>query len=82
MEIICDTWFDDTSIQLENHERELLWFLTVTCSCCPYLYFGSPIMRVTYFNALFLTFDNEFSGILYSLFGGRQTIFLQYLLLV
>ena len=22
----------------------LLWFLTVTCSCCPYLYFGSPIM--------------------------------------
>ena len=19
----------------------LLWFLTVTCSCCPYLYFGS-----------------------------------------
>ena len=28
----------------------LLWFLTVTCSCCPYLYFGSPIMLVTYFN--------------------------------
>ena len=23
---------------------------------------------------LFLTFDNEFSGIMYSLFGGRQTI--------
>ena len=22
----------------------LLWFLTITCSCCPYLYFGSPIM--------------------------------------
>ena len=22
----------------------LLWFLTVTCSCCPYLYFGSAIM--------------------------------------
>ena len=21
----------------------LLWFLTVTCSCCPYLYFGSAI---------------------------------------
>ena len=21
----------------------LLWFLTVTCSCCPYLYFGLPI---------------------------------------
>ena len=27
----------------------LLWFLTVTCSCCPYLYFGSAIMLVTYF---------------------------------
>ena len=27
----------------------LLWFLTVTCSCCPYLCFGSPIMLVTYF---------------------------------
>ena len=22
----------------------LLWFLTVTCSCCPYLYLGSPLM--------------------------------------
>ena len=28
----------------------LLWFLTVTCSCCPYLFFGSPIMWVTYFS--------------------------------
>ena len=28
----------------------LLWFLTVTCSCCPYLYFGSAIMLVTYFD--------------------------------
>ena len=27
----------------------LLWFLTVTCSCCPYLYFGSAIMLVAYF---------------------------------
>ena len=26
-----------------------LWFLTVTCSCCPYLYFGSAIMLVTYY---------------------------------
>ena len=25
---------------------------------------------------LFLSFDNEFSGIMYSLFGGRQNIFL------
>ena len=24
----------------------LLWFLTVTCSCCPYLHFGSPIILV------------------------------------
>ena len=28
----------------------MLWFLTVTCSCCPYLYVGSPIMLVTYFS--------------------------------
>ena len=28
----------------------LLWFLTVTSSCCPYLYFGSAIMLVTYFS--------------------------------
>ena len=28
----------------------LLWFLTVTCSCCPYLSFGSPIMLVTHFS--------------------------------
>ena len=27
----------------------LLWFLHVTCSCCPYLYFGSAIMLMTYF---------------------------------
>ena len=27
-------------------------------------------------NVLFLTFDSEFSGIMYSLFRGRQTIFL------
>ena len=27
-------------------------------------------------NVLFLTSDNDFSGIMYSLFGGRQTIFL------
>ena len=25
-----------------------LWFLTVTCSSCPYLYFGSAIMLVTF----------------------------------
>ena len=27
----------------------LLWFLTVTCSCCPYLYFDSAIMLMIYF---------------------------------
>ena len=27
----------------------LLCFLTVICSCCPYFYFGSAIMLVTYF---------------------------------
>ena len=27
----------------------LLWFLTVTCSCSLYLYFGSAIMLVIYF---------------------------------
>ena len=31
------------------HDTEL-WFLTVTCSYCPYLYFGSAIMLVTYFS--------------------------------
>ena len=25
-----------------------MWFLTVTCSCCPYLYYGSAIMFVIY----------------------------------
>ena len=30
----------------------VLWFLTVPCSCCPYLYFGSAIMLVTYFSKL------------------------------
>ena len=27
----------------------LLGFLAIACSCCPYLYFGSSIMLVTYF---------------------------------
>ena len=27
----------------------LLWFLTVTCSCCAYLFYGSAIMLMTYF---------------------------------
>ena len=43
----------DLSPQYFNIDRSnavlLLWFLTVTCSCCPYLYFGSAIMLETYF---------------------------------
>ena len=39
--------------RLEEVDRSkavlLLWFLTVTCSCCAYLYFGSAIMLVTHF---------------------------------
>ena len=31
----------------------LLWFLTVTWSCCPYLYFGSAIMLKTYFSKFY-----------------------------
>ena len=41
-------------VQYFNTDRSkavlLLWFLTVTCSCCPYLNFGSAIMLVTYFS--------------------------------
>ena len=39
----------------------LLWFLTVTCSCCPYLYFGSPIVWVTYL-ARFRSLNDHLSG--------------------
>ena len=34
----------------------LLWFLTVTCSCFSYLYFGSPIMWVAYLGSWMNTF--------------------------
>ena len=33
----------------------LLWFFTVTCSCCPYLYFGSPVIWVTYLKSWMTT---------------------------
>ena len=33
----------------------LLYCLTVTCSCYPYLYFGSPIMWVTYLSSWMTT---------------------------
>ena len=32
----------------------LLWFLICTCSSCPYLYFGSPVMLVTYFSKFYV----------------------------
>ena len=38
---------DAFDINLVVHHID--YFLTVTCSCCPYLYFGSVIMLVTYF---------------------------------
>ena len=44
--------FSPFSIMITSLGEEragLLWILTVTCSCCPYLYFGSAIMLVTYF---------------------------------
>ena len=41
-------WFKPPPAQYFNTDRSravlLLWFLTATSSCCPYLYFGSPIM--------------------------------------
>ena len=40
---------DPDSLPDRSKALLLLWFLTVTCSCCPYLYFGSAIMLVTYF---------------------------------
>ena len=49
-------WFKPPPPQYFNTDRSkavlLLWFLTVTCSCCPYFYFGSPIMLVTYFSKM------------------------------
>ena len=38
----------------------LLWFLTVTCSCCPCLYFSSAIMLVTYFVNFRYLNDHQF----------------------
>ena len=39
----------------------LLWFLTVTSSCCLYLYCGSAIMLVTYF-VIFRQLNDHLSG--------------------
>ena len=38
----------------------LLWFLTVSCSCCPYLYFVSAIMLGRYFVTFRLLNDHLF----------------------
>ena len=42
----------------------ILWFLTVTCSCCLYLYFGSAIMLVTH---VFSYFPFGFEGRIWDL---------------
>ena len=40
----------DSKTQIfRSFSRSVLCKLTVTCSCCPYLYFGSAIMLVTHF---------------------------------
>ena len=41
---------DDPEKPTELFFMQTVWFLTVTCSCCLYLYFGLPIMLVTYFS--------------------------------
>ena len=38
------TNFSSDCLNANSKSVLLLWFLTVTCSCCPYLLFGSPIM--------------------------------------
>ena len=49
-----DPVYPDLAPRYLNTDRSkavlLLWFLTVTCSCCPYLYFSSAIMLVTNFS--------------------------------
>ena len=43
-------WFSPQYLYTDRFKAVLLlWFLTVTCSCCPYLYFGSAVVLVTYF---------------------------------
>ena len=48
-----------------------MWFLTVTCSCCPYLYFGSAIMLVTYFVNFRYLNDHLFGKELFIRFTAR-----------
>ena len=47
LDFIKDNFMDSNILCL--YQLLLLRFLTVTCSCCPYLYFGSAILLVTYF---------------------------------
>ena len=37
-------WCQQKGLSDRSKAVLLLWFLTVTCSCCPYLYFGSAVM--------------------------------------
>ena len=60
--VVKNTWHvkdcRDKSSSDRNTDRSkavlLLWFLTVTCFCCPYLSFGSPIMLATYFSKFYV----------------------------
>ena len=54
------------------HIKGLLWFLTVTCSCCPYFFFGSAIMLVTYFVNFRKLNDHLFGKKLFIRFEGRM----------
>ena len=42
--------YAESTVRHRSKAVLLMWFLTVTCSCCPFLYFGSAIMLVTYFS--------------------------------
>ena len=49
----------------------LLWLLTVTCSCCLYLYFGSAILLMTYFVNFRYLNDHLFGKELFIRFTSR-----------
>ena len=54
----------------------MLFILISRCKLCFTPFLGANYVLHLFKNVLFLTVDNEFSGIMYSLFGGRQNIFL------
>ena len=51
------------------HDKSQGEFLTVACSCCPYLYFGLAIMLVTYFVNFRYLNDHLFGKELFILFA-------------